>query len=206
MRYLIFDFNGTVVDDLDLSLRCINHTIERYLDRKPLTLDEYKEVFTFPVKDYYTNVGFDFNKLKWEEVGQCWMDYYLEHFKDAKIHDGIKELLIDNHNKGNKNILLSASRIDLLKEQVEELGLTEYFDEILGMDSIYAYGKIPIGLNFIKDKNPNDCVYLGDSGHDLEVAKAMGVRCLLIAKGHESKRRLLEIHNEVYNSIGEVNL
>ena len=206
MKYVIFDFNGTVVDDVELSRSCINHTISKYLDRKPLTLEEYREVFMFPVKDYYSNVGFDFNKLNWEEVGQCWMNYYLEHFDEARLHDGVKELLIKNHEKGYKNILLSASRIDLLKEQTIKLGVYDYFDEILGLDNIYANSKLPIALNFIKDKDPKECVYLGDSLHDLEVAKAMNVRCLLIAKGHESKRRLKEAHNEVYDSIKEVEL
>ena len=206
MQYVIFDFNGTVVDDVELSLRCINHTIKRYLNRKPLSLEEYREVFTFPVKDYYVNVGFDFNTLDWTEVGQCWMDYYQEHIIEAKLHNGVKELLINNHSKGYKNILLSASRLDLLIEQVKQLGIYDYFDEILGLDNIYAHSKLPIGINFVKDKNPKECVYLGDSGHDAEVAKAMGVRCILIADGHESKRRLLEIHDEVYDSIKEVKI
>ncbi|MBR2577437.1 MAG: HAD hydrolase-like protein, partial [Erysipelotrichaceae bacterium] len=57
MKYVIFDFNGTVVDDLDLSLACINRTIEKYLDRGPLSKEEYYEVFTSPIKRYYEKAG-----------------------------------------------------------------------------------------------------------------------------------------------------
>ena len=206
MKYIIFDFNGTVVDDIDLSLRAINHTAKKYLNRGPITIEEYKDVFTFPVKKYYERVGFDFNKLNWEEVGQCWMDYYQEHQKEAPVFDGVVELLKENHKKGYKNILLSASRIDLLIKQTKELGIYEYFDEILGIDNIYASSKLPIGLKFMEGKNSKDCVYLGDSKHDLEVAKAMGVRCILVANGHESKERLLKIHDEVCDDIREVHI
>ena len=54
MKYVIFDFNGTVLDDVDVCIKAENHTIEHFhLDREPLTKEEYLKIFTFPVKDYY---------------------------------------------------------------------------------------------------------------------------------------------------------
>ena len=50
MKYVIFDFNGTIVDDLDISLEAINLTINKYLDRGPLDKEEYYKCFTFPIK------------------------------------------------------------------------------------------------------------------------------------------------------------
>ena len=42
MKYVIFDFNGTVLDDVDVCIKAENHTIEHFkLNRKPLTKDEY---------------------------------------------------------------------------------------------------------------------------------------------------------------------
>lgn len=206
MKYYIFDFNGTVVDDLDLSVECINHTIEKYLDRKPLTRDDYRNVFRFPVKAYYEDVGFDFNKLNWEEVGTYWMDYYQSRREEPNLHKGVKEFMIKNHELGNKNILLSASSMDNLISHTKALGIYDLLDEILGLDNIYATSKIPLGVNFVKDKNKEDCIMLGDTEHDLEVANAMGVKCILIANGHESKERLLKVHKDVVDRIEEVEL
>ena len=71
MKYVVFDFNGTVLDDVEVCLKAENYTIEHYkLDREPLTMDEYLHIFTFPVKDYYERVGFDWNKYSYEEVGK----------------------------------------------------------------------------------------------------------------------------------------
>jgi len=206
MKYIIFDFNGTVVDDIGISLNAINHTVKKYLNRKEVSLEEYRDVFTFPVKKYYERVGFDFNILSWEEVGQTWMDYYLKHQYDAPLHEGVKELLIKAKQKGYTNVVLSASKLDQLKKQLKDLGVYDYFDIVLGIDNIYATSKLPLALDFIKDKNPTDCLFIGDSGHDKEVADAMGVRCLLIAKGHESKERLLKLTDEVYDDIREVQI
>lgn len=206
MKYVLFDFNGTIVDDVALSLAAINHAAKKYLKRDEIKIDEYRNVFTFPVKDYYTALGFDFNKINWEEAGKYWYDYYCLHQEEAKLHDGIKETLISNRNKGYKNIVLSASKSDLLNKQLKDLGVYDLFDEILGNDNIYASSKVHIGKAFMKDKDPKDCLMIGDSGHDKEVADAMGIECILIAKGHEAKERLLKVTDKVYDSIKEVNL
>lgn len=206
MKYIIFDFNGTIVNDVALSLAAINYTAKKYLKRDEITLEEYGRVFTFPIKNYYAALGFDFNLVSFEEAGQCWYDYYCKHQHEAKLHDGIKETLIENKKKGYKNIVISASKSDLLDKQLKDLGVYDYFDEILGNDNIYASSKVHIGKAFMKDKDPKDCLMIGDSGHDKEVADAMGIDCILIARGHEGKERLLKVTDKVYDSIKEVNL
>ena len=206
MKYVIFDFNGTIVDDLDISLEAINLTINKYLDRGPLDKEEYYKCITFPVKQYYENVGFDFDVLDWHEVGQYWMDYYVSNRRRCKVHEGIVDFLIKNHKLGNKNIVLSASMKEHLTQQLKELEVYQYFDEIIGLDNIYAHSKLENGLAFIKDKNKEDCILFGDSLHDAEVAKEMGIRCILIAKGHQNKERLLQSGCKVVDSISEVTL
>lgn len=206
MKYLIFDFNGTVIDDLEISLEAINHTVKKYLDRGPVTREEYYDVFTFPVIKYYEALGFDFNKLDWLEVGQCWMDYYLENRYRCVLNEGIKDFLIESQKKGYINVILSASMHDHLVIQLKELGVYEYFDEILGQTDFYAYSKLESALNFIKDKNPNDCLMFGDSLHDLEVAKAMNVECILVAKGHQNRKTLETSGCRVVDCISEVKI
>ena len=120
MKYLIFDFNGTVLDDTDVCIKAENKTIEKYkLDRAPLTKDEYLHIFTFPVKDYYERVGFDWNKYSYEEVGAYWFSWYRKLKDEYRIHDGVIDLLKKNHQNGNYNILLSASSKKELLIQLE---------------------------------------------------------------------------------------
>lgn len=205
MKYIIFDFNGTILDDVDVCIASENETIKKFnLDRPPLSRDEYLHLFTFPVKDYYTKVGFDWNKYTYEEVGEFWFNQYRSRRNDYKIFDGVIETLIKSRELGNKNILLSASSLVPLKEQLQELGISEYFDEVLGIDNIYAGSKVDIALKWISSKNPKDCLMIGDSLHDKEVADAMGVRCILVSKGHQAKDILLQETNDVVDDIREV--
>lgn len=208
MKYVIFDFNGTVLDDVAVGLKAENICIQTYLKRPPMDLDEYLHKFTFPVKEYYEKVGFNWDDgYTYEEVGDLWFKLYKEFKNEYKVFDGVVDLLKKNHELGNKNILLSASDLNELKIQLEELNIAEYFDEVLGLDNIYAESKVAIAKKWIKDKNPDDCMFIGDSLHDLDSAKAMNVKnCVLVAKGHQAKDVLLAEYDNVVDDIREVEL
>jgi len=204
MRYWIFDFNGTIIDDVDVCIECENKTIEKYLNRPKMTRDEYLKIFTFPVEEYYRRVGFDWNVQDYKEIGSYWYSFYVLNRHKCKLHDGVEDLLQKNIENGDINICLSASKLSELKIQLEELKIKKYFKTILGIDNIYAGGKIEIAKEFIKDKNPNDCLMIGDTLHDKEVALEMGVRCVLVSKGHQSKEILEKGHDWIVDDIREV--
>ncbi len=207
MKYVIFDFNGTVLDDTMVCLEAENETIRHFgLDREPLTLEEYKRIFTFPVKNYYEAVGFDWSKNSYEEVGAFWFSFYRRFRNDYTVHEGVIDILKENHRKGYKNILLSASsKVELLK-QLDELGIRDYFDEVLGIDNIYAESKTNVALNWIRDKDPEECLMIGDTLHDLDTAREMKVRCILVANGHQAKEILLQETDDVVDDIREIAL
>ena len=207
MKYAIFDFNGTILDDVDVCIQAENHTIRHFgLQRGPIDLDEYLHLFTVPVKNYYENVGFDWSKFSYEEVGQYWFDWYRALRDEYKVFDGVIDVLKKSREEGYSNILLSASSLVELQKQLKELDIEEYFDEVLGIDNIYAGSKVDIALNWIKDKDPAKCIMIGDTLHDLDVAKAMGVDCVLVAKGHQAKEILTENWDKVVDDIREVKL
>lgn len=208
MKYLIIDFNGTVLDDVDVGIKAENVCIKKYLNRPPMDKDEYLHKFTFPVKSYYESLGFNWNDgYTYEEVGDLWFENYKKYKNEYKVFDGVVDLLNKSHELGYKNILLSASSLVELKIQLDELKIAEYFDEVLGIDNIYAESKVEIAKNWIKGKDPNDCMFIGDSLHDLDSAKAMGVNnCVLVAKGHQAKDILVKECDNVVDSIKEVKL
>ena len=201
---IIFDFNGTIVDDVECCLHCINELIKEYLDRDILTLDEYKHIFKFPVKLYYEEVGFDFNKLNWEEVGKKFHEIYNSKYSECHIFPEAIQLLKENHLRGNKNIVLSATEMNALHKQLKDYNLIDYFDVILGIDNCYGTSKIPVAIDYMKDKNKEDYLLLGDTLHDLQVAREIGVDCLLISNGHQAKDILLKEYDKVVDNLNEV--
>ena len=61
IKHIVWDWNGTLLNDNWLAIKAINILLKRY-NLPLITLEQYLAVFTFPVIDYYKELGFDFNK------------------------------------------------------------------------------------------------------------------------------------------------
>ena len=59
-KHIIWDWNGTLIDDAWLCVEILNNILEKR-GLNAITIDDYREHFTFPVRDYYVKLGFDFS-------------------------------------------------------------------------------------------------------------------------------------------------
>ena len=101
-------------------------------------------------------------------------------------------------------IILSATDQDNLNTQTAPFRIKQYFDEILGIADIYANSKVEIGLEYLRRNNVQNGIMIGDSIHDFEVSKAMGIKCALVAHGHQSKSTLQSYNAPILNNLNEV--
>ena len=203
--HIIWDFNGTIYDDVDACIKSANRLLGAY-DLKLLTsVEEYRSLFGFPIQDYYARMGFDFEKAPYAELAPEWMGYYFLYSKDSTVYPDIPEVLDALHQKGVEQWILSATEVNMLRGQLESLGILSRFDGILGLDNIHARSKKDIGVAW-KNANPDICaLMIGDTDHDAEVAEAMGVDCVLVAAGHQNRSKLEKCHCiAVVNTVKDV--
>ena len=94
---------------------------------------------------------------------------------------------------------MSAAEQKGLHEVVGHLGIQDYFEFIYGIETHYADSKIHRGLDLLKISGvpPSKTIIIGDTIHDLEVGKAMGIDIVLVAYGHQSAERLKQQHDKV---------
>ena len=205
IKHIVWDWNGTLLDDLDVSMTALNRLLKQ--EHLPLVNDknEYRKYFQFPVIEYYKKVGFDFDKTPFAMLAKEYMDYYQPHSLDCKLHHHVLQTLKKAKQQGYKQYLLSASNIDFLFEQLAGYDLHTYFSDIRGLDNIHAYSKASLAKHFILEQqlNPNEVVFVGDSVHDSEVAQHAGCHCVLIANGHEHKDKLVKTGCKVVDNIDE---
>ena len=188
--HVIWDFNGTVLDDVRACIDTMN-TLLSARGLPLLTEERYKEVFGFPVEEYYKRLGLDLTAEDFKTVlAPEWVEQYLKNSARATLFPGVQALSESLRRAGIRQSILSASHSDMLAEQLSERGALDWFDEIWGTDSIHAYGKTALGAAW-KEAHPNDrAVLLGDTEHDFEVAREIGADCILVAAGHYSEARL----------------
>ena len=97
-QHIVWDWNGTLLDDLWLCIESINFILEsRGMSR--VDKESYKSIFTFPVIKYYEHLGFDFSKEKFPISG--FLNYYRNYFKKCNLHQHVHEVLKKNRDKFN---------------------------------------------------------------------------------------------------------
>ena len=204
-KHIIWDWNGTLIDDAWLCVEILNNILEKR-GLKSITIDDYREHFTFPVRDYYVKLGFDFSVEPFEVCGMEFIHDFKKRQFDASLYTGI-ELILDKLSKfGVYHSILSAQNQTTLDETVEYYQLQSRFEGVNGLEDHYANSKVNIGKSWIKGLNFNskEVLMVGDTVHDFEVANAMCTDCILIASGHNSRKRLEDTGVLVLDSPKEI--
>ena len=188
--YCIWDFNGTIFDDIGASIAAVNTLLAergiKTLDSK----DKYQEVFDFPIIDYYRRIGFDFDKEPYEVIAPLWVDLYLENSKNSGLFEDVIPTLDFFDKMGVKQSVLSASERNMLTGQLRDLGIYDRFEEIMGIDNIYAESKIAIAKDWKQRHEGERALFIGDTTHDYETAEVLGADCYLISAGHQLEYKL----------------
>ena len=206
-RHYIFDWNGTLLNDMLLAVDIIDKMlVKRGL--QGMTVERYSHIFDFPVKDYYQNIGFDFNIESFENIGTEFIIEYDKRQYECELQKGSIELIQKLFNKKFHLSILSAREQSMLEQNLKYYGLINYFTIISGLNDHYANGKIENGLKLIKESliSPSETLLIGDTLHDFEVAKEMGIDCIFISSGHQSMKRLKAIGIPIYNSLIDIKI
>ena len=185
MKTIIWDWNGTLLDDVQVSFDCLNEMLEKYHLPTVPSIDTYRSVFGFPVRDYYARVGI--KGALFDEVAPQWMAAYMRNEITCPLRKDAKKVLEAFRSAGFCQVILSASKRDNLLGQAARFDILHCFDTVLGLDHIYATSKEGIGREWMNTSGiiPDNCVMIGDTLHDADVARAMSCHCILVCGGHQ---------------------
>jgi phosphoglycolate phosphatase len=187
ITHLLWDWNGTLLDDIEVCLQAIN-SILREEDIPEINKDGYRKKFCFPIRKYYENVGLDVGGGKFEIYARRFIERYQDESRKCGLVKNAETVLKRIGQMGIEQIVLSASRKDLLEHQVADAGVRTHFKELLGLDDIHAASKKEIGLQW-KEKNKingANILMVGDTFHDYEVAQGLGAHFLYYTQGHQN--------------------
>ena len=206
-NHIIWDWNGTLFDDVKLCSDIMNVLLTQ--ESLPnISVQKYKSIFTFPVIDYYKIAGHTFEKKSFELLGKQFMDEYELRKDNCQLYPGVTELLTELQSKNIKQYLLSAYEQNSLNNILSHFGITNYFNQIIGLDNIYAGGKShlahDLALKIRSNGTAGNILLIGDTIHDYEVAEEINADCILISHGHQDEERLLKLGILVVKDFNEL--
>ncbi len=204
-KHVIWDWNGTLFDDVELCANIMNQLLKE-ADLPKISVTDYRDVFTFPVIDYYKALGHDVGPENWEKISHQFISEYEKNKYEYTIYKDAEEVLKKIQSFGISQSVLSAYKQETLDELIGHFNLNKFFIRLVGLDNIYAAGKLENGLKWIKELGFKDgeVLLVGDTLHDCEVAEAIGADAVLLSLGHQSKEKLNGCKSPIIDSLSEL--
>ena len=198
---VIWDWNGTVLDDLDVSLDAVNYILEKK-NLPPITKDTYYEYLDSPIIKFYEK-ALGTKDVPFEEISFYFNDYYKKHLYEIELTSGIKNIIATLHEMGIPQMIISASHISYIEEALVRYELEEYFDAVIGAQDYAAGSKIDRAEAYMESHgiSREGRLVIGDTRHDLDMADRIGADCILLTSGHEGRIKLENSGAKVLDSL-----
>jgi phosphoglycolate phosphatase-like HAD superfamily hydrolase len=190
VRHLVWDWNGTLLDDLDLVVAATNASLAS-VGGPSVTVDEHRRDFCRPLTTYYSNVlGRQITKDEFACLDQAFHDAYRAGLPRCRL--AIDALTAIGSWSGPQSLLSMFFHHELVPV-VERHGLVEHLRRVDGLrDPVGGGSKTPHLRAHLKALSVagEECVLIGDSVDDAEAAAAVGARIVLYAGGITEAGRL----------------
>jgi phosphoglycolate phosphatase len=191
-KLIMFDLDGTLVDTVQDITDALNFAIEPY-DIKILTVKDTIKLIGEGVSRLVEKV-LPMGKMHLKnDVMSRFIGYYSEHLIEfSKEYPYVRETL--ENLTTVKKAVISNKKEDLSKKLLEELGLSEYFDLIIGSDTAGERKPSPVPVLYVVAKlglSPEESVIVGDSNYDMEAGKRAGVRTIAVTYGYRPRENLI---------------
>lgn len=204
-EHIIWDWNGTLLDDAWLCHEVSNLQLNRY--GVPLiTLEQYRDLVCHPARDFFARCGVNLNEKEFAEVGRLFHIDYNELRSRCSLQAGAIDLISSLKTRTLTQSVLSAHPHQMLVDALSHYKLLEHFDHIVGHHNEVADSKVDNGRALLAKigGSSTNTVLIGDSDHDAEVADELGIECFLISHGLQSRSRLVPLNKPIFESLEQL--
>ncbi|MHA7984833.1 HAD family hydrolase [Rathayibacter sp. CAU 1779] len=190
-RAVIWDWNGTLLDDVEPAMRTMNTVLAEFGMPVVPDLATYRSLFGFPIRDFYARLGFDVTPGgQFEGAADRYLELFDAAVLEASLRPGAREAVDAVRGLGIRQVLISATVEPMLHRQLEPHGVQGWFDEIHGITDAYAGSKASAIAGWLASSclDARDVVMVGDTDHDESTASELGARFVAFEHGHQAGR------------------
>ena len=196
---MVFDFDGTLIYSGNDLASSVKYTLEQI----GVPVPEKKKIIEFigdgVIKLLERSLG-DKYRDSLDEAIDIFKAHYAEHLLDTTVlYPGSLEML--EHFSDKKKLIITNKLYGYTLTIANELGVTGYFDDIIGLDSVSC--KKPdssILMPFLEKYGveKRKTVVVGDGINDVLLAKNTGVLSCALLYGLGSREKLLRLDPDYY--------
>ncbi len=206
MKYknILWDWNGTILNDTPVAFEATNILLERY-NYPTITLEFYRDNMDTPIVNFYSKI-FNLNKHDMQMLDDEWGVLYHQLSDKIELHTDVEEMLSTFSENNLNQIILSAFKTDEITKYARKFSIEHYFDDILGTQNIVMESKTARGKRYMQENGftSEQTLYIGDTVHDYDTARGLGIDCILFSGGQQSPKLLKQCGVPVYNNFVDI--
>lgn len=204
--HVVWDWNGTLLDDLHIVVRAVNETISPF-GFGPIDADDYRNHYTRPVRDFYVSLfGRQIADDEWLLLNTGFHDAYFRLATTADLASGARDALKLLSDSGVGQSLLSMSPQDWLTKIVRRLGIESLFVRVDGLTNVDGGLKAPQMKRHLDRIEVDEAkvVVVGDTPDDVAAARHVGGEPILFHGGSHHLELLEREGVPIAETISEV--
>lgn len=183
----IFDWSGTLVDDLTMVLDATNHVLRQYR-KEAIDLSYFRRHFRLPYAGFYDHIlpGVPLTELE---------DHFRDGFSNSAA-SGVESPLLPNaldfleclQSRRKRMFILTSMDAKDFAGHVTELGVDHFFEATYA--GVLDKREVIHAILRRHELETHRTVYLGDMCHDVETARHGEVASIALLTGYQSRIQL----------------
>lgn len=184
IRNIIFDWSGTLVDDLPAVLQATNYVLRR-AGLAEMSLDQFRAEFRLPFRGFYDRHTPHVSMRQLE-------DWFHEHFREAQESvvelPRAREFLEFCRERGVRAFVLSSVKAEHFQTQTARNGFHAFFER----PYLEIWDKRDKIRELLAENHlaPAETLFVGDMQHDIETARHGGILSCAVLTGYNTAAQL----------------
>ena len=196
---IIFDWDGTLMDSVDWIVHCIQRAAALYECPVPET-QAVKDIIGLSIEKAIAILFPDVDELNKQRIVKEYGQTFLsKHTSREDLFPGVYEMLLQLRQDGYRLAVATGKKSSGLQQAMSASGVTELFCTTRSSDQT-ASKPDPLMLNEIMaelDIPKQRTLMIGDSAHDLQMAKNAGIAAIGVTCGAHSAE-VLELYSPIF--------
>lgn len=195
MRYplLIFDWDGTLLDSIETIVACALATVSELGLDQP-SADRVRSAIGLGLRDTVDRLAPGCDEQTYQDVVDTYRRLWWDGFHHRpRLFPGVPEMLAELSDRGHTLALATAKTRDGLVADFEATGVGERFAASRTVDETKSKPNPAMVLELLEEtgRTPEQTLVIGDSVHDLQMARNARVDAVGVDTGAQSSKVLL---------------
>lgn len=207
---MIWDWNGTLVDDLELVVGAVNLSL-RDLGAEPIDADDYRTHYTRPVEVFYQRLlGRPVDEREWARIDTVFHQGYRDGVASLPLTVDARLAVDQAKSFGWSQSILSMWWHEELVPAVAAHGLDRDMIRVDGNRDAAGESKLRNLRRHLRELaadlgplDPDRVVLIGDALDDAEAARDVGIRCVVYDGGSHHRAALSGVGMPVADRLTE---